>query len=250
MNTLNLKINPKNKILLYENDYAFYSLSKYSFHTKKNYIRLLSDFISCKESLIYCYSEHIKKDYFSNLKLIVNFYTASYEDLKIKEEKMNQAVKIINMFGNINNWPVVKVYKVKLKHKTKIFFLFDLPYKWFKFPQLLSLVTLIIDSCHVYHIKKNNTIKNFIKLIKNNGNNNDSSIFFKPIDWINNIPLIINNYDYIFKNETTDYNYNYQDCLTSAYYSFTKYSGIKSLCSLNALNTSLNTKLKQLIGEK
>lgn len=249
MNSLNLKINPKDKTFLYESSCTFYSLG-----IKEEYIKLLSNFVSCKESLIYCYFEYIKKDYFSNLKLIVSFYATSYKNLKIKEKKMNQAVKVINMFGSINNWPIVKIYKIKLKYKTKIFFLFDLPYQWFKFPQLLSLITFIIDSYNIYDIKRDDTIKDFINTIKNENiiknDNNSDSIFFKPIDWIDNILLIINNYNYIFKNEITNYNYNYQNCLTSSDYHFTVLSGIKSLCLFNSLNKSLNIKLKQLLGEK
>ena len=253
MNSLNLKIKSEDKFILYKSNCTFYSLC-----IQEQYIKLLSELTPCKEMLIYLYSEHINKDYFSDLKLITSFYTASYENLKIKKEKMDKAIKIINMFGDINNWPTTKVYKIKLKYKSKILFLFDLPYQWFKFPQLLSLVTFIIDSCNIYDIKKYNTIENFIKSIKieettkiNNRNDVDyDTIFFNLIDWVDNLLLIINNYDYIFKNEISKYNYNDQEHFTSSIYKSTKHSGIKSLCLGKSLNTKLNTKLKYLLGER
>ena len=247
MNPLNLKIESEDKFILYKSNCTFYSLC-----IQEQYIKLLSELTPCKEMLIYLYSEYINKDYFSNLKLVTSFYTDSYENLKIQKEKMDKAIKIINMFGDINNWPITKVYKIKLKYKSKIFFLFDLPYQWFKFPQLLSIVTFIIDSCNIYNIKEYNTIENFIKSIKDNNSNNMDydTIFFNLIDWVDNLLLIINNYDYIFENETSKYNYNDQEHFTSSQYKFTKHSGIKSLCLCKSLNKSLNTKLKYLLGDR
>ena len=246
MKTLDLELILQHKSEIYKSNNIVYSVG-----IKNQNIILLSDFTYCKEVLMYFYHKQIEKSYFKNLKLIINFHSFSTEALKIKIEKINKAIKILNMFGSINNWPKIKIYKIKSNYTNMYFFVFDLPYQWFKFPQLLSLVTFIIESCSLYNIEKYNTIEDFIASIKidTKNNLNTISIFFDIENWIDNIPLLINNYNNIFKNEISTYNYNNQNCLSKMDYDFSKYSGIKSLCQYKSLNTILNKKLK-ILGEK
>lgn len=233
MKILNLNIWPTEKLLYYNIE----SLN-YAFCYVDTKITIIEEFTICKELLPFYIGKIYSNINFSNLRLIL-------DTSKIFKTKIKQIIKIINLFSKINNWEEVKIYKVK--HKKNLY-IFNISKQWFEFPQLISIITFIIAGCYEYNITNCNSIKKFLYTIKTkclNEHYNDS-IFSSSNNWVYIIPLIINNYNYLFDMENSSYLYDYTKCANKNLSLFFSRSGIKSLCLGKSLSSSLNKKLKLL----
>jgi len=239
LKTLNVEIEPKNMIKKYEiNSYIFYSICYV-----RSKIQILGQFNKCKEVFLYTVAEnYLKGENLENLKLIIN----TPKDFEIKAKRV---IETIDMFSTVNKWGKSIIYKINTLISN--FYIIDLPKQWFKFPQLISLIMLIISSCHIFDIKYND-VKSFIDAIieKKLPKNNYQSIFYFPRNWMLNILLILNNYEYLFKNEDPSYLYDWEKCANIDSNKYITQSGIKSLCYCNSLSNTLNKKLIKLKEKK
>lgn len=237
MKILDLEIYPTEYLIKYINKVHIC----YSICNINSKIQMLNHPTACKEILLHDIKENymLSEKNFQYLKLLVILPTNS-------EFKLNQIIKTINMFSSVNNWGKLSIYKID--RLINNLYIFDLPIQWFKFPQLISLITFIIHSCYILNINNYTTIEEYINIVMKIklSKHTIQSILNFPRNWMVNIPLIINNYDYLFKNEYSSYFYNCEKCADKNSYKYLKYSGIKSLCLYKSLNKILNKKLKQL----
>ena len=235
METLPLKLKFEDTTLNYKNLH----LILYSICNIKTDIQILKSFATCKEDLLRSISDvYIENRNKIDLKLIIST-SISFDD------KMEQIVKTINMFSSINKWSKVIVYKTTQKN----LYIFDLPKQWFKYPQLISIITFIIAAYINYKIAGIDTIKDFIEEVKklHRGDEDHSSIFYTT-NWMDYIPLVMEFYDHLFKNEDPQYLYDCGKCADGDTYKYITRSGIKSLCLCRSLSNNLNKKLKYLKG--
>ena len=238
METLNLEISPTNILP----DYTYGKCLFYSICQVSLDIHVFDTFTLCKEIVLNYISEYYKEGgETSDLKLIIHVDSNF-------EEKSKQITKVIDMFSSINNWGKTNIYKTIRKN----IYIVDLPKQWFNYPQLISIITLIIASCYSYKITKDETIESFINNIKDGiwGNEEYMSLFYPPLDWIDIMPLVMNNYEYLFNGEDPEYYYDYNLCAHNDSYIHLSRSGIKSLCQYKSLSKTLNDKLIHLKRER
>ncbi len=246
MRSLDLKVEPKDMI----DEYNTSAHILYSICYVKSKIQMLGYFNTCKEIFLYTIAkQYLKNKDLTDLKLIIKVPIDF-------ESKAKCVIKTIDMFSAVNKWGKSSIYKINTLVNS---FIIDLPKQWFKFPQLMSIITLIIYSCYVFNTEHdsienfiNDVIENFIDGVveKNLLRNNFKSVFKSPRNWMSTIPLIINNYKYLFKDEDPSYLYNWVKCAGIDVNKYTKQSGIKALCFCSSLSSTLNKKIIKLEEKK
>ena len=238
METLNLEICPTNKLTKYN----FKKRLLYSICSIDSHISILEGFTTCKEIILNYLAElYIDNEKKLNPKLAICI-CPDFED------KVKQITKVIDMFGDVNSWGKTKIYKTT--HEK--LYIVDLSQQWFKYPQLISIITFIMASCYEYEITKDGSIKDFIENIKERASKNsyEDTIFNPSTEWMDTIPLIMDHYDHLFEYEDPEYYYDYSKSAGGNSYMHITRSGIKSLCHYNSLSETLNEKLKYLKGER
>lgn len=171
------------------------------------------------------------------------------EDVKVFKEKLFNAKRIINFYERIAGWDRSKIATVNHTVKEYVWLLTG-PKEWVSYPNLLSMLTLILRAINKYgpvEFKDNWTLEKEYKRIITAYDAENTRDQWHDISYLGRC---YKKFHFLMKYNkelfTADLKETYPPRVSPENHNFHGQGGIVSLCSFKAVNAELNKKFREL----